>query len=82
MKLIHSIASLPMPKLTGVIQVDETFLRESQKGSRELVSYINGEKRTARYGKISSKYGVMGTEFATVTTAIDSNGYFVCKVTG
>mgnify|MGYP000885370884 FL=1 len=82
MKLIHSIASLPMPKLTGVIQVDETFIRESQKGIRELVSYINGEKRTARYGKISSKYGVMGTEFATVTTAIDSNGYFVCKVTG
>ena len=82
MKLIHSIASLPMPKLTGVIQVDETFIRESQKGSRELVSYINGEKRTARYGKVSSKYGVMGTEFATVTTAIDSSGYSVCKVTG
>lgn len=71
MKLIHSIATLPMPKLNGVIQVDETFIRESQKGSRELVSYINGEERTARYGKVSSKYGIMGTEFVTVTTAID-----------
>lgn len=82
MKLIHSIATLPMPKLNGVIQVDETFIRESQKGSRELVSYINGEERTARYGRVSSKYGIMGTEFATVTTAVDSSGYSVCKVTG
>lgn len=82
MKLIHSIATLPMPKLNGVIQVDETFIRESQKGNRELVSYINGEERTARYGKVSSKYGIMGTEFATVTTAVDSSGYSVCKVTG
>ena len=81
-KLIHSIATLSMPKLNGVIQVDETFIRESQKGSRELVSYINREERTARYGRVSSKYGIMGTEFATVTTAIDSSGYSVCKVTG
>ena len=29
MKLIHSIATLPMPKSNGVIQVDETFIRES-----------------------------------------------------
>ena len=50
LKLIHAIAELPMPKLKGVIQIDETFVRESQKGSRELLSYINGEKRTPRYG--------------------------------
>ena len=78
----HSIATLSMPKLNGVIQVDETFIRESQKGSRELVSYINGEERTARYGRVLSKYGIMGTEFATVTTVINSSGYSVCKVTG
>ena len=80
MKLIHSIATLPMPKLNGVIQVDETFIRESQKGSRELVSYINGEERTARYGFNPSKYGIMGSEFATITTAIDNKGYSVCLV--
>lgn len=28
-KLIHAVASLPMPKLSGVIQVDETFIREA-----------------------------------------------------
>ena len=82
MKLIHSIATLPMPKLNGVIQVDETFIRESQKGSRELVSYINGEERTPRYGKAPSKYGITGAEFATITTAIDNRGYSVCMVSG
>jgi len=35
MKLIHSIANLPQPKLTGNIQIDETFIRESQKGRRK-----------------------------------------------
>ena len=77
MKLIHSIANLPQPKLTGNIQIDETFVRESQKGSRELVSYINGEKRTPRYGKAPSKYGITGAEFATITTAIDNRGYSI-----
>ena len=82
MKLIHSLASLPMPELTGVIQVDETFIRESQKGSRHLESYINNETRKPRYGRRPSKLGVMGPEFATVTTAIDNRGYCVCQVSG
>lgn len=81
MKLIHALASFPMPKLSGVIQVDETLVRESQKGSRKLVSVINKEERKPRYGRVASKLGPLGPEFATVTTAIDSNGYCVCKVT-
>lgn len=81
MKLIHALASLPMPKLTGIIQIDETFIRESQKGSRSLISTINkAEKRTPRYGRRPSKLGIMGPEFATVVTAIDNRGYCVCKV--
>ena len=79
LKLIHAVASLQQPKLSGVIQIDETFIRESQKGSRNLVSYIN-EERTARYGRKPSKYGIMGSEFATITTAIDNRGFSVCKV--
>jgi transposase-like protein len=83
MKLIHALASFPMPKLSGVIQVDETFIRESQKGSRRLVSYLDKQDiRTARYGRQPSKFGVMGPEFATVTAAIDNTGYCVCKVSG
>jgi len=41
-----------MPKLSGIIQVDETFIRQSQKGSRSLVSYLGmGEEREPRYRK-------------------------------
>ena len=80
-KILHAMASVPMPKLTGVIQVDETFIRESQKGSKHLIDLVNkGESRKPRYGRIASKYGVMGTEFANITTAIDNRGYCVCKV--
>lgn len=80
-KLIHALASFPMPKLTGVIQIDETFIREAQKGSKNLISYIDKvDVRKPRYGRRPSKFGVMGSEFATVTTAIDSRGYSVSKV--
>lgn len=82
MKIMHALASYPLPKLSGVVQVDETFLRESQKGSRNLVSTVKGEERIPRYGRIPSKLGVMGPEFATITTAIDNTGHCVCRVSG
>lgn len=56
LKLIHSIAKLSQPKLSRIIQIDETFVRELQKGSRNLISYITDEDRIARYGRVSSKY--------------------------
>ncbi len=81
LKLLYAMAAIPQPTLTGVIQVDETFLRESQKGHNiELVSYIRGEERRPRYGRHPSKYGTTGPEFATILTAIDSRGFCVCKL--
>jgi transposase-like protein len=81
LKLIHAMAGIEPPKLTGVIQADETHIRESQKGHNlELFSYVKGIERTARYGRKPSKLGVMGAEFATILTLIDSRGYCVCKV--
>ena len=81
MKLIHAMAAVEPPMLTGVIQMDESFVRESQKGRNlELVSYIKGMERYPRYGRKPSKYGTMGPEFATILTAVDSRGYCVCKV--
>lgn len=80
MKLIHAMASMPKPLLSGVIQIDETFIRESQKGSRSLQSTVKGEDRQPRYGRKPSKYGVMGPEFATVVAAVDDRGYCVCLV--
>lgn len=82
MKLLHACAQMPMPILSGVIQVDETSVRESQKGSKELVSYVQSEDRRPRYGRRSSKYGVMGPEFATIVAAVDNRNRCVCKVTG
>ena len=56
LKLIHALASLPQPVLTGIIQIDETFIRESQKGSRNLESYIDKKDiREPRYGRMPSK---------------------------
>ena len=81
-KLIHSLAQMPMPKLSGVIQIDETFMRESQKGEQELVSFIKDEDRIPRYGWKPSHYGVMGPEWVTITTMVDLKGYCVCKVSG
>lgn len=83
MKLIHALASMPQPKLSGVIQIDETFIRESQKASKNLVSYIDSEDiRHPRYGYNPSKFGVMGSEFSNITTAVDNSGHCVCKVVG
>ena len=81
-KIIHALAEMPMPKLSGIVQIDETFFRESQKGSRNLVSTVKGEDRKARYGRRPSKYGVMGNEFANVVVATDLKGYCVSKVVG
>ena len=81
LKLVYAMADIEPPMLTGVIQMDESFVRESQKGHNlELVSYLKGVERKPRYGRKPSKYGTMGPEFATILTAIDSRGYCVCKV--
>lgn len=57
LKLIIATANIPMPILSGIIQVDETFVRESQKGSRHLKSMVaQTEERKSRYGRQSSKY--------------------------
>lgn len=81
MKLIHAIATMKTPKLSGVVQIDETFIRESQKGSRRLVSYLpKPQVRKPRYGVQPSKLGAMGPEFASVVTVIDNRGYSVCEV--
>ena len=82
LKLIHALASIPTPTLTGVIEIDETFPRECQKGSRCLKNYLPEKfmARLPRYGYQPSILGIMGPEFCTVVTAIDSRGYCVCKV--
>ena len=82
-KLLHAMAKMEMPILTGVIQIDETYFREDQKGSRNLVSTIpEVVDRKPRKGRIPSIKGVMGNEFANVVCMIDDRGYAVAKVVG
>lgn len=79
-KIIHAMANMPQQKLKGVIQVDETFFREAQKGSRRLESTIEGVERAPRKGAVPSKFGVTGNEFANVVAAVDDRGYCVAKL--
>lgn len=81
-KILYAISLIPQPKLTGVIQIDETFFRESQKATKELINYIPSvaEYRKPRYGAQPSLLGIMGSEFANVPVAIDSTGHVVAKV--
>ena len=80
-KITHALAMMPMPKLSGVIQIDETFFRENQKGSKNLVSFVPNTDRKPRYGRVSSELGSMGNEFATVVCMVDSQGRVVAKMT-
>lgn len=80
------VLTFPMPKLSGVVQVDETYFREGQKGSRSLVNVAPTaiEKRVARLHAKShpSKLGINGPEFSCVVTGIDSIGHIAAVVTG
>jgi len=81
-KILHAMAEMPMPKLDGVVQIDETFFRESQKGSRHLESTLKGEERKPRYGYVPSQLGSLGNEFANCVVAINHEGYAVSKIIG
>lgn len=83
-KILSACESVQQPVLSGVIQIDETHYHESQKGVKEadMEQVFPGLVRKSRPCYIPAKYGVMGSEFATVITAIDSTNHCVCKVSG
>lgn len=76
----------PMPQLSGVVQVDETFFRESQKGSWKLINVAPGilKSREARtpWNKVKARLGINGPEFSCVVVGIDNVGHIVAVVTG
>ena len=81
MKVMYAISHIPSPTLRGVIQIDDTYLREGQKGSRNLENCYPEKlgKREPRYGYVASIAGTMGSEFTAITTAIDGSGHCVCR---
>ena len=82
MKLLYAIYNLPSPKLTGVIQMDDTFIRETQKNATELINPLpataNVERRPRRR-TTPSLLGSLGPEHVCITTAIDSSGHCVIR---
>lgn len=87
-KLINALSLMPKPQLSGIIQVDETFFRENQKGTRtdkgkQLINVIPSivEVRLPRYGYQPSRTGVMSPEYACVVCAVDNNGHAISVVT-
>lgn len=83
MKILDACKDIPPPILSGVIEADETFIHEGQKGSLKLIDPLDVKKtRKARKTYIASKYGTMGPEFANVACCIDRTGHLVAQVIG
>ncbi|NLC65779.1 MAG: IS1 family transposase [Clostridium sp.] len=74
MKLINAISLIPMPKLSGTVQIGESFIKKSQKGSRKVESSQDASSL------VGSSISTGFSEYASLTTAIDDSGLCVCKV--
>lgn len=66
--------------LKDVIEIDEKYFRETQKGSRNLVSFIdNTHHRYPRTHNKASKCGIFGPEFINCLCAVDNSGHYWAK---
>ena len=88
-KVLNAILNnYEMPKLSGTVQVDETFFRENQKGEWKLVNLIptvvNERKPRTSGQREASHLGTSGNEFCCVVVAIQGKdgGYAAAAVTG
>ena len=82
MKVLYGIFAIPSPTLRGTIQMDDTFFREGQKGTRELKNPLPktaNVERKPRYGVRPSLLGTLGPEFASATCAVDNTGHCVIR---
>ena len=80
-KIRASFAHMPLPKLTGNIQVDEKHFKESQKGIKDPVDVLDpSTRRKGRRRSKSTLFGTMGPEFSTICCAVDSSNHAVAKV--
>lgn len=83
LKVMNAAQYVEPPTLTGIVEIDETFIREGQKGKKELIDPLNPKQtRLARKKKRTSELGVMGPEFSNVIVAIDRTGHCISKVVG
>lgn len=79
-KILSAFLNMPQPILTGIIQVDGTYFRESQKGKEHPVSYVyKGQTRNPRYKYEPSLCGIFGKEFICCFTALDNQDHVFAK---
>jgi len=82
-KIMEAARYVPSPQLDDVVEIDECFIREGQKGSLQLVDPMNSAlTRKARKTFTPSKAGVMGPEHSTLVCAIDHSNHVVAKCVG
>lgn len=82
-KLRNCFINMPLPKLSGNIQVDEKHFRESQKGVKNPVDTLDPKgikRRKGRKRTTPSKWGTMMPEFSTICCAVDGSGHSIAKV--
>ena len=83
MKILEVAKNVKQPNLIGVVETDEKFIHEGQKGSLHLVSpFDKNATRKPRKTREPSKYGSMGPEFGTILCALDHTGHVVAKYAG
>ena len=63
----------PPPKLTGIVEVEETYVLESQKGNRNL------DRKAHRRGGKASKRGLSDAQVP-ILVAVDRSGTTTCSV--
>ena len=79
-KLFKIMSLMSKPTLTDVIQIDEKYFREAQKGSRNLYSLLGKDYiRKRRKHCYRSECGIFGPEFVNVLCAADNHGHFYAK---
>ena len=83
MKILEAAKAVPQPDLVGVVEADEKFIHEGQKGSLKLVDpFEKSGTRKARKTGSPSRYGSLGPEFGTVLCAVDHQGHVVAGYAG
>ena len=80
-KIRASFAHMPLPTLTGKIQVDEKHFKESQKGFKDPIDPFDSSKRRKAHKRSTpTEYGTMGPEMATICCAVDETNHAIAKV--
>ena len=79
-KILHALSEMSFKTLEGVIEIDEKYFREVQKGSDKLISFADRRSsRRPRYHQESSESGIYGPEFICVLSAADHAGHYWAK---